>query len=130
MADLLTDIVAYLVDAGLATEGNIFTDFAPETPDSIIVVYEYESGPVPLHANVAQRSVQISVREKSPALARKKAYNLYNALYSEDKLLYFTADRYALVTLRNTPIKLEVDEADRHYYKFNIGLTTYIEGMV
>lgn len=128
MSDLLQDISDYFVDSALATK--VYIDFEPEVPDSIIAVHEYKGGPVPLHATVAQRSVQVVVREKSPVVAKAKAYELYNSLHADDKHILLTNDRFGLITLRNTPIKTEVDEANRHYYKFNIGITTTIEGMV
>lgn len=132
MSTLLKDIVDYFIEINAAEEYgvDIFTDFAPEVADSIIILYEYTSGPVPLHVNVAQRSVQVVVRDKSPTVAKQKAYELFNALHADDKLIHFTDDRFGLVTLRNTPVKTDVDEANRHYYKFNIGITTKIEGMV
>lgn len=128
---LIKDIASYLVEIGAVdSTPTIYLDFEPEMPDIMIALHEYTGGPVPLFMDTAQRSVQVVVRDRIPANARAKAYEIYNALHAEDKLIHFTEDRFGLVTLRNTPIKTHIDEANRHYYKFNVGITTRIEGMV
>lgn len=127
MADLLQDIIDYLTETEVITGIDTFKDTTPATPDTLVAVYEYLGGPPPMHADVAQRSVQIVVRNKRPTLAREKALEIYNVLNSPDKYLDITETRWSLVHLRNTPIKIKVDDANRHYYGFNVGITTYTD---
>lgn len=132
MNPLLLDIVTYFVSKGLAEGDGIdcFRDFSPESPDSVIVLYEYAGDPpVPYDdAGVVHRSVQVSVRSTDPDAAREKALELFNSLDVKDvaKRIDFTPERFGQVSLRQAPFKIGFDENHRHIYGFNMGITTTI----
>jgi len=129
---LLLDIIQYFVNNNLAEGDGIdcFRDFSPEEPDNVIVLYEYQGMPPSEYddIDVVHRSVQVTVRDIDPDNARAKALSLYNSLNVKEcsKRVDFTNERFAQVTLRQTPFKISMDENDRSIYGFNIGVTTTI----
>lgn len=126
MADLLADIAAYIVDAEV-TEVPIFTDFEPEEPDTAIIINEYQGGPQVMHTTTSQRSIQILARSKSVQNAKNLAQLVYDLVSPTDRYLNLTVERWCMAYPRQTPFKIKIDESDRVYYGFNIGLTTYID---
>lgn len=127
--DLLKDIVQYLVTSGISVGDGIdaFRDFTPDTPDSVIIIYEYGGTPeVPQIAGI-ERSIQISTRDKSASNAKQKAWDIYKALSTEDRVLNLTVDRWCMLYPRQTPFKIKVDNSERVYYGFNVGITSYID---
>ena len=125
---LLEDICQYLVDNSLATGHGIdvFTDFQPEDPDNIICLQEYRGDPVSPYTDVVHRSVQVSVRNKSAAEAKRIANSLCSSFRLSDEVqrIDFTATRWGQVHIRQTPYKIKQDDRDRTIYGFNIGITT------
>lgn len=127
---LLLDIVEYIVDNGAAVGDGIdcFRDYSPESPDSVIVLYEYRGGASVTFDDATKRSVQVTVRSSDPDYARDKAIEIFNLFRVKEcaERVDFTADRWGQVTLRNTPFKIKVDENDRFIYGFNMGILTTI----
>ena len=131
---LLLDLVNYFVGKGLAIgDGeDCFRDFAPETPDSIIALREYKGDPAVSYDDLVNRSVQITARDRSADIARRKALDMYEALrvdsqLSENLVVHLSDDRWGQVYLRQSPYKIRVDTDNRVTYGFNIGITTTIE---
>jgi len=127
MADLLLDIIDYLKAAGLVSGDGIdaFRDFAPEAPDSVVVLYEY-AGVVGFATAAVVRSVQVVARDGDAATAKQKVWAIFNVLDSpDDRILNLTATRWAVVEAKQTPFKIGVDESNRVLWGFNLGITTY-----
>lgn len=123
------DIVTFLTEEGLVAGDGIdtFRDVAPETPDTLIAVYEYQSGPPAIHEPVAQRSIQILARAKSATTAKAKALEIFNAFSPSAKIMTITDERWCIAYPRQTPFKIKIDSEDRIYYGFNLGITTYTD---
>lgn len=123
--ELIVDVINHIVAAGTAVgkDTDIFKDFTPATPDDVIGVFEYNgTGPAPF-TDMSVRSVQITVRSKSANQARQKAWQIYKCLYSENGLATI-GSRKCIVSMRNTPIKIDVDSQGRTIFAFNCGITT------
>lgn len=125
---LLEDIVMYLAAEGLVRGDGVdaFRDFIPESPDNIVILYEYAGDPVSQYTDVVHRSVQVVVRNKSASAAKALANKLLAAFRKSDETLRidFTASRWGQTHIRQTPFKLKQDENGRIYYAFNLGITT------
>ena len=127
MADLLDDLETYFTSLNIVTPGTIFKDTLPDLPDSAIAIYCYSGySSLPQIAGV-NYSIQIVVRDKSATVAKSKAKELYNALLTEDGILYLTPERWSLVFPRQVPFKIKVDTKERIYYGFNADITTYAD---
>ena len=128
---LLDDMIKYLTNRGIIEGAGIdaFIDFKPEMPDNIVSLHEYKGEPVVLNAGAVHRSVQIVVRNKKAAEAKKLAISIFNALMpdTEDGRVDFTDTRWGQVHLRQTPYKFSQDESDRVHYGFNLGITTELK---
>jgi hypothetical protein len=129
---LLLDIALFIVAQGLATgDGvDIFRDFTPEEPDSLIALHEYAGDPASPYETAVHRSVQISARSTDADAARQKALSVFSAMQENrgtDCRLDLTTERFGQVYLRQPPFFYKRDENDRTYYAFNIGITTTIE---
>ncbi len=125
--DILQAIIDYLIDQGLATtkDVDIFKDYAPEDPDEIISIFEYNGSGVANYAEMSVRSIQVFVRAQTSAEARTKIWGLYYSMFREN--LYITlADQVCLISMRNTPYKVQKDERGRVVFVFNCGITTSI----
>ncbi len=124
MGDLLEDVIQYIIDAGLATEKDvdIFKDYSPKEPDSCTIVYEYNGSVPAMFTHTSVRSVQITSRAKSAKNAKLKSWQIYTALYKEDLNITLGVHK-ALIALRNTPIKIDVDEKNRYLWAFNVAIT-------
>ncbi len=129
---LLLDIATFLTDKGLAVgDGiDIFRDFIPEEPDSLVALMEYNGGPTHTIDPTVHRSVQVSVRDADPDVARQLAVDIFNSFVStrdETCKMHFTSNRWGQVYLRQPPFKYRMDKNNRTYYGFNVGITTTIE---
>lgn len=126
MAGLLSDIKAYLVGNSLIASSSIFEDSMPDSPDFVAALYEYQgTAPLPQIAGYS-RSVQVVVRSKSYAQAKAKCDQFFEALNTEDGILYLTPDRWTLTILLQAPFKMKVDAGNRVYVCFNASITTYL----
>jgi hypothetical protein len=98
-----------------------FRDFAPNAPNNLVVLFEY--GGVPGLADV--RNVQVMVRNVDPDAAKQKAWSIFKELdVPEDRILYLTDTRWAIIAARQTPFKIGVDENNRILWGFNLAITT------
>jgi hypothetical protein len=125
MADLLFDIEAFFVSKGVASI--VYKDMAPDTPDNLIALYEYEGSTYIPQITGATRSVQFVVRDISATVAKTKARELYQSLVTEDGILNLTTERWCVIQLKQPPFRLKVDESGRVYYVFNASIKTYID---
>lgn len=125
MGDLLEDVIQYIIDANLANKKDvdIFKDYSPKEPDKCIIIYEYNGSAPADFTNMSVRSVQITSRAKTAKDAKLVSWQIYKALYKED-LNITLGTRKALIALRNTPIKIDVDEKNRYLWAFNVAITT------
>ena len=129
---LLLDIVLFLTAKNVVTgDGvDIFRDFTPEEPDSLVALHEYAGAPASLYDTAVHRSVQVSCRDKNADTARRKAVEVFKAFRDEqngDGKVTLTSVRCGQVYLRQPPFLLKRDENARTYYAFNVGITTTIE---
>jgi hypothetical protein len=129
---LLLDLATFLVANELATEDgvDVFRDFTPEEPDSLIALHEYAGDPASLYDPAVHRSVQVSCRDKNADTARLKALAVFNALKDAQDgagKVALTSTRWGQVYLRQPPFLLRRDENARVYYGFNVGITTTTE---
>lgn len=123
---LMLDIIEYLHTQGLVTGDGIdsFRDFTPDSPDNIVVIYEYQGDPPSDDMHYTNRSFQISVRNSSADEAKELARQICDSLRKETKLVKLTDTVWSMVYIRNTPIKIKVDDHNRSVYAFNIGVTS------
>lgn len=123
---LLLDIVSYLKDNSFVTDDGVdaFRDFMPDDPDNIVVVFEYNGMPPSDDGHYTNRSIQIAVRNASADAAKLLARNICNKLRVENNFVKLTDTTWSLVYIRNTPIKIKVDDRGRSVYAFNIGITS------
>jgi hypothetical protein len=125
VSDLLQDFETFYTALGLVSAGTFFRDTMPDKPDSSTALYEYGSSlPVPQIAG-ALRSIQVVTRDLNATTAKTKARALFNALETEDGILYLTVDRWTTISLKQLPFKLKVDDKERVYYCFNLDVITY-----
>ncbi len=123
VADLLLDIVTFLQVKGHITGDGIdvFRDFMPDAPDNVVALHEYAG--IPSFADV--RSVQVMVRNVNADLAKQKTWSIFKELdVPEDRILYLTGTRWAIIVARQTPFKVGVDESNRVLWGFNLAITT------
>lgn len=122
MSDLLLDLKEYIMANTAATD--VFIDFEPEAPDSIVVLNEYRGGIPPLNDVAIARSVQILARGETPEEARTMCKNIFKALDKADRYVELTAARWSLVYPRQFPFKIKIDNNNRVYYGFNVSITS------
>ncbi len=129
---LLLDIVSFLTTKNIV-EGDgidVFRDFTPEEPNSLVALHEYAGDPASLYDTRVHRSVQVIARDPDADVARQKAVEVFKAIQEaqgDDGRVDFTPTRWGQVYLRQPPFFMKRDENNRTYYAFNIGITTTIE---
>jgi hypothetical protein len=124
--DLLLDAINFLVQVGAVAGDGIdsFRDTAPDSPDDIIVIYEYAGEPITLHGDIVHRSLQCVARSRSAGRAKVKATQLCNLLSPPGRFMQLTPTRWCQLYPRQTPFRIKIDANGRHYYGFNLGVTT------
>jgi hypothetical protein len=130
MATLLEDLETYIIAQGQATADgvDIFRDFSPDTPDDVVVLNEYDSIPGNKGDDSVVRMVQVVSRSVSATTAKTKANSLFQLFFKQNESVTdFTATRWAIVTPRQSPSKIGLDEINRVLYAFNVGITTFID---
>lgn len=128
MATLLEDMVSYLIAQGLVVgDGiDIFRDYSPDTPDSVVILHEYAGNPTQKGIQVDIRNVQVTVRAATATAAKTLCSLLYNVLNpQEESITDLTATRWAIVNAKQPPFKIAVDLAKRVIYGFNMSIVTY-----
>ena len=125
MEDLLLSIINYIISHNLAQtkDVDIFKDYSPIEPDHCTIVYEYGGSASAPFTDVSVRSIQIVVRDKSSQVAKTASWKLLKLFQAPTQIMQI-GQRTCIVTTRNTPIKLGVDEQNRYLYAFNLGITT------
>ena len=127
MNDLLQDFIDYLTGLSLVTTGFVWKNTIPNDPDESVAVYEYTGQNPILQIDGSNRSIQIVVRSASDATARQRISALYKSLLTEDGQIHLTPTRWGLLSMRQSPFKLKVDERQLIYYCFNLSIITYID---
>lgn len=131
MSILQEDIIAYLIDNGMpyTLAANAFWDKMPAAPNSCLAVIEYDSRPTEYVESAVSRSLQIAFRENTAVEARAKAMQAYIFItsdMSEAGAIRFN-DRFAQVTVRETPFKMDEDVNGCVVYGFNIVARSSVE---
>lgn len=130
MADFLTDLGNFLIDNDFGTEINtdVFLDFVPGEPSSLIGLLEYDSGRFNRLEKTVDRKVQINCVGDDVFSVREEINDIYNFLtdYStDDEGIYITSsNRIFIFNPLGTPFKLKVDEKNRVFYVLNVLITT------
>lgn len=121
---LLDNVINYLIAEHVAKtkDSDIFKDYAPKSPDDCIIVYEYQGTPPAMFTKTSVRNVQIVGRSKKNVVAKQLAWNCYNVLYQEDMNINL-GGKQGLIAVRNTPVKIGVDEQNRMLFAFNVAIT-------
>ena len=125
--DLIDALITRIISDGYATtkDVDIFKDTSPASPEECVAVFEYNGTPPAAFTDMSVRSIQITARAKTAARAKERIWNIYRALYTEDFMIVL-GEKHCLMAMRNTPIKIYVDEQHRSVYGFNCGITTNI----
>lgn len=122
--DVLELLIQYIIDQGLAKEQDedIFKDYEPSEPDDCIIINEYAGSAIDQYSNMNVRSVQVVVRNNAGQNARILSWQLLKLLKPVDKIIELGTKK-CIIENRNTPVKYKVDNLNRKYYAFNIGIT-------
>ena len=121
---LLRDIASKIIDGEICTEMDfdIFTHIKPKEPDNVVVIMEYKGSQVAQFTNTSIRSVQVLVRNKRNMVANDKIWKIYDLLHTNDNILML-GNKLSLVTIRNAPLSIGVDEKGRYEWVLNLGIT-------
>lgn len=128
MATLLEDMVTYLVAQGIVTGDGVdaFRDFAPNGPNKIVVLHEYQGSPTTKGVDLDIRNVQVTARAVSATEAKALCSQLYAALNKpEESIFDLTDTRWAIINAKQPPFKITIDTAQRVVYGFNINVVTF-----
>lgn len=129
MTDLLLDIVKYLT-TNLLVQGDgidAFRDFQPPDPDNIVVLNEYAGSPQVFGVDAGVRSVQLIVRNTSSDAAKLLSWKIVNLLVKPMDPVQHVQTRWLLVSIRNSPFRLNTDAQGRVIWCANLGITTQNE---
>jgi len=129
MADLLLDVVNYLITQGKATAygTDIFEDNMPDTPNNLISVFE-SVGSAAFSCDAVNRSVQLQVRDNDYLTGKTKINGLFSLFQKneiEDRQIWLTATRWSINSCTGTPFKLKEDESKRTIFLFNLSVITH-----
>jgi hypothetical protein len=128
MASLLEDLEQWLINAdkAVADGDDIFRDFAPDVPDEIIVLYEYDSVLSGIKsANSAVRYVQVTYRATSATVAKNACDDIFHLFMNPDQnITSLPNNRWAIMIAKQVPFKIEMDNQMRYVYGFNVAITT------
>lgn len=121
---LLHDIALKIIDGNICNEmdTDIFTHVKPKNPDNVVVLTEYKGSQVAQFTNTSVRSVQILVRDKKNMTANAKIWEIYDLLHTNDNILMI-GNKLSLLTIRNAPLSIGVDEKGRYEWVLNLGIT-------
>lgn len=128
MGKLLEDLAEWVISENIAvTVGtDIFLDFTPAQPAAVMVLKEYDSILSPWKGNpVAVRYVQVLSRSTVPSEAKSKIDDLFNLFMdSEEEFTIIPSGRTFIISPKQAPRKLAIDEEERHIFGFNMAITT------
>ena len=123
--NLLRDIATVIVDNKICNEldSDIFTHVKPKDPDNVVVLFEYKGSQVAQFTNTSVRSVQILVRNKRNIEASGLIWKIYDLIQQKGNIIMMIGNKVSLVTLRNTPFQIGVDDKGRYEWVLNLGIT-------
>jgi len=131
MSDLLKDLKNYILQELYPDfdededENFIFLDSVPSSPDSVIVISEYQGTPGLL---LDERRVQILCRDLVYSTAKALSWQIRNLLDSANPehrvFLGENSDRTAVIKALQTPFFLQNDERNRVIYNCNYKVRT------
>ncbi len=124
MSELIKDIKTYLIAQGIDITGNIFLDTKPDTPDNIIVIYEYpgESS----SSDLTDRRIQVIVRNTDYDNGKTKINSIRNLLDSEspEQIITLSTSRSTVFHALQEPFKLDEDKQKRIIFCCNFRVIT------
>lgn len=127
--DLLLDMADYIVSKGLGIgDGiDIFRNHFPETPNDVIVLFEYPG--ITTDVDAVGRNVQISARAEDYELARGRINALFRIFdLPANRIMDSQPDsgRWWVARAKQTPFKLDVQGAlNCPVFAFNLHVITY-----
>ncbi len=127
LGDMLLDVVNYLQSRGVVAGDGVDTyrDFTPDKPDKVVVLQEYPGLGTIQGSEGAQRNFQVAVRSAvdDPDWARLKAWEIFNVLDLPGRIID-EGGFWGVLSGRQTPNKLRVDDNNRVVYGFNMNIVT------
>ena len=131
MSDLLKDLKNYILQELYPDfdededENFIFLDSVPSSPDSVIVISEYQGTPGLV---LDERKVQILCRDKVYSTAKALSWQIRNLLDSTNPehrvFLGENSDRSAVIKALQPPFFLQNDERNRVIFDCNYKVRT------
>ena len=124
MSDLLKDIKNYLISKSIDTEGNIFLDFLPPSPDNLLVIHEYQGGPG--SGKLTERRIQIECRNSNSITGKSLINSIRNTLDDEspEQTIILNTNRTTVFKALQEPYKLGIDDKKRIIYVCNFRVIT------
>lgn len=119
--DLANYIAEQLPELG-KVDRDIFYDYVPPKGDNIVVFLEYTGSAVVDFTKTSVRSVQCYVRADSHTRALETAWKVYKAIHTES-LIKKLGNVMAIISMRDTPFRLKMDDKGNTIYVFNMGIT-------
>lgn len=101
---------------------DILYDYLPQEGDNVVVFTEYKGSRVAYNTHTSVRSVQCCVRNKSATQAMKNAWAIYDALEPDNPFLNLGKVK-AILSMRDTPFSIGMDDLGRSRWVFNMGIT-------
>lgn len=120
-------IKTLLVNAGLITAAgtDFFDSVLPETPDNVVVLFEYDGQGSRKGDQSVTRSYQVMVRNTVAATAKEKCWNIYNQLFHPDEsITALNAQDWMIVNSIKCPSRLDWDSKKRTRYVCSLSITT------
>lgn len=125
MAGMLDELQVYLAGAGLGLVfgTNLFAGFQPDTPNAVVVLYEYmpaEPGDFmgPQAPGYENSSLQVKVRDADYVTGRTTARAVYDALRVVTSMT-LSGTPYIAIRPQTTPYLLDRDQTRRVNHVFN-----------
>lgn len=117
----------YLISNGIGEKvgKDVFLDFRPENPDSIISLFEYGGTKTPKNIDPVNRRFQVLVRSRDFAECKAICWKIFNLLADpniEAEVVH--KGRFMIFDALQTPFRLDLDGKNRAVYAFNVSVTT------
>lgn len=124
---MLKEFASFLIANGIATalKTDVFLQKRPLTPNQVITLIEYGGGAGQLFVGSMDRKIQITVRG-TVSYAEAKAFAIYKLILNQtEAIVYLTGgERFAIMSLLDTPRKIGEEEDGTSIFGFNLGITT------
>jgi hypothetical protein len=108
----------------LAVGTDIFLDARPDQPDDLVAVFDTGGYPAQAVLPDLRRTVQITVRSKSYAVARKKIWQIFSLLDRPENRFIEINNRKMVAQAMQPPLLLERDANNRGVFVFNLAVWT------